>query len=148
MLRRAVDTLLSRAEQKEVVAEIAKAEARTSGEIKVHVETRCPGGNALARAAALVEKLGLTKAKQRNGVLLYVAVGDRKFAVVGDQAVHDLATQALWDEVARGLGDAFRTGAYRDGLIGAVRKVGDVLASHFPPTAGDSHPVSNQITGR
>ena len=148
MFRRAVDSLLSRAEQRDVVDAIAKAEARTSGEIKVHVETRCRGGNALARAAELVKKLGLTKAKHRNGVLLYVAVGDRKFAVIGDQAVHDRATQALWDEVARGLGDAFRKGAYREGLVDAVRRVGDVLAAHFPPTPDDSHPVSNEITGR
>ena len=148
MFRRAVDTLLSRADQKNVVAEIARAEARTSGEIKVHVETRCKGGDPLRRATALVAKLGLTKTTHRNGVLLYVAVSDRKFAVLGDRAVHDRATQALWDEIAKKLGEDFRRGAYHDGFINAVRRVGDVLAEHFPPTDGDSHPVSNEITGR
>jgi len=148
MLRRAVDTLLSRAEQRDVVEEIAKAEARTSGEIKVHVETRCKGGDPLRRATALVGKLGLTKTKHRNGVLLYVAVSDRKFAVLGDRAVHDRATQALWDEIAKKLGEDFRRGAFRDGFVNAVRRVGDVLSEHFPPGAGDSHPVSNEITGR
>ena len=148
MLRRAVDRLLTRAEQREVIGAIAAAESRTSGEIKVHVETRCRGGDALVRTRALVRRLRLDRAALRNGVLIYVAVHDRKFAVAGDVAVHDRASQLLWDEVARMLGEHFRRGEYRQGLLLAVARVGDALAAHFPPQPGGDHPVSNRISGR
>jgi len=148
VLRRAVDALLSRAQQAEVVAAIGAAEARTSGEIKVHVETRCRGGDPLARAQALIQRLGLDRTPHRNGVLLYVAVRDRKFAVVGDVAVHDRASQALWDQVASELRAHFARGAYREGLLSAVKHVGDALAAHFPAEPGSRHRVSDQITGR
>src|SRR5262249_10293497 len=136
----------------EVVERIRVAESRTSGEIKVHIETRCPGGDAMARARALVDKLGLAKTRHRNGGLLYIAVKNRKFAVLGDQGVHERATQALWDQVARELSERFRAGDYRAGLLAAVERVGAVLAEHFPPDPdGDqpgAHPVSNEISGR
>jgi uncharacterized membrane protein len=149
MLRRAVDQLLSRAEQDAVVESIGQAESRTSGEIKVHIETRCRGGNPLARARWLLGELGLHKARHRNGVLVYIAVRDRRFAVLGDVGAHDRASQALWDEVARRLAERFREGAFRAGLVEAVGRIGEVLAEHFPPDpGGDAHPVSNEISGR
>ena len=85
--RRAIDLLLSRDDQKRVVAAIGEAERKTSGEIKIHVETRCKAPDGLSRARELFRKHGMHKVAARNGVLVYVAVEDHKFALFGDAAI-------------------------------------------------------------
>jgi uncharacterized membrane protein len=150
MLRRAVDSLLSRAEQDEVAQAIGRAEAGTSGEIKVHVETRCKGGaDAVARARALLHRLKLDRMPARNGVIVYVAVHDRRFAVVGDTALASPAWQARFEQAAQTLAGAFGRAAYREGLLAIVEELGRALAAEFPAPAGSGpHPVSNRISGR
>ena len=62
-----------------MVDAIRKAEAGTSGEIRVYLE-RKHKGDALSRAAKVFHKIGMTKTRHRNGVLIYLAL-DRKSVV-------------------------------------------------------------------
>src|SRR5690349_18751477 len=103
----ALDQLLPETDQSRVVEAIQAAERGTSGEIKVHVEARCPGGDAMKRAELLFQKLGLHQTRERNGVLIYVALGDRKFALRGDQGIHEAVGSPFWAEAAAAMKDAF-----------------------------------------
>jgi uncharacterized membrane protein len=141
----ALDELLPKADQDRVVQAIGAAEKTTSGEIKVHVESRCKG-DPYRRAIALFERLGLTKTRQRNAVLIYVAVHDRKYALLGDSGIHEAVGSQFWNDAATRMQDAFRKGALGDGLVGAVESVGARLAEKFPPSADDKNEISDEIS--
>jgi len=141
-----LDQILSPDEQRRIVAAIGAAEKLTSGEIKVHIEARCPGGDAMKRATHLFDKLGLTKTRQRNGVIVYVAATDRKFALWGDQGIHEEVGSQFWSEAAARMTEAFRRGAFGDGIVGAVEAIGARLAAKFPPRADDRNELSDDIS--
>ena len=127
-----------------IVAAIAAAEKTTSGEIRVHVTRRKPD-DIDARARLRFEKLGMTRTKGRNGVLVYVAPRARKFRVIGDTAIHEKVGDAFWLAVAAEMEARFRKGEFTEGVIAAVAKVGEVLAAHFPPLPGDVNELPDSI---
>jgi uncharacterized membrane protein len=141
----ALDRLLTKADQARIVAAIGAAEKRTSGEIKVHVEARC-AGKPWERALALFHKLGLEKTRERNAVLIYVAVRSRKYALLGDTGIHEEVGSQFWSEAAGRMQGAFRRGALAEGIIGAVEAVGARLAQKFPPRADDTNEIPDDIS--
>ena len=132
---------LAPGDRKRIIDAIGAAEARSRGEVRVHLEGRCPGGDPLVRAARVFEELGMTATELRNGVLVYVATEDRAFAIVGDRGIDERAGAALWDGIADAMGRRFAEGSFADGLVEAIARVGDALAEHFPRRAGDAPDV-------
>ncbi len=132
MLTRA--RLLARIDAPAIEAAIARAEARTSGEIRVTVATWF-WGDVQRTAEAAFERLGMTATRERNGVLIFVVPARRRFAVVGDAGIHARVGDALWVEVRDRLGAEFRRGRYTEGLIAAVEALGEGLARSFPADA-------------
>src|SRR5262245_31153043 len=96
-----LDKVLHPTDQQKIVDAIRAAERVTSGEVKVHVESRCPGGDPYKRAIELFRVLGLTKTKDRNAVLIYVATRDRKFSMIGDTGIHEEVGSAFWAEAVQ-----------------------------------------------
>jgi uncharacterized membrane protein len=141
-----LDQLIPPAEQTRIVDAIKAAELRTSGEIKVHIEARCPGGDAMKRAVELFARLGLERTRERNGVLIYVAARDRMFALRGDQGIHEEVGSQFWSEAAARMTDAFKAGRFADGVVGAVEAIGARLAQRFPPRADDQNELSDEIS--
>ena len=136
---------LSAADLDAVAAAVTAAEARTAAEIRVHLDHSCPG-DPMARAVAIFERLGMHRTDLRAGVLVYVAVTDRKLAVIGDAGIHARVGQAYWDNlVARILGH-LRDERPRDGLIDAVGEVGASLAAHFPRHPDDRNELSDRVS--
>jgi uncharacterized membrane protein len=131
---------------------IAAAEATTSAEIRVHLEPRVPRarlGRSLTpidRAREVFASLGMHRTRERNGVLVYVALEDRKLAIVGDEGIHTRVGEAYWAEVRDLMVERFRQGAPREALVQAVREVGTTLARHFPRRPGDVDELPNTIS--
>lgn len=120
-----------------VVAAIGTAEGRSRGEIRVHVAVD-PVEDALAAARADFERLGMTRTRERNGVLILVAPESQSFAVLGDEGLDHVCVEGFWDAVVESMREAFREGRFTDGIVAAVGRVGDVLAQHFPRRPGDT----------
>ena len=95
------------------------AELDTSGEIRVHIESVCKG-DVLDRAAYIFKKLGMSKTAQRIGVLIYLAVRNRKFAIIGDRGIHNKVPPDFWDTIKLKMLDYFRESKFSDGLIYAI----------------------------
>ncbi len=140
-----LDKVLHPSDQEKIVDAIRAAERNTSGEIKVHVEARC-AGDPYKRAAELFQRLGLTKTRERNAVLIYVATRDRKFSILGDSGIHEEVGSAFWADAAQRMRVAFARGAYGEGIAGAVQAVGARLAKRFPRRADDVNEIDNEIT--
>jgi uncharacterized membrane protein len=128
---------LDHVQDERIVAAIRAAEARSRGEIRVHV-TQEAVGDAQAAAAFLFEKLGMTRTAERNGVLIYVAPRTRAFAVIGDRGVNERCGPDFWLEVASAMSEEFRAGRFTEGIVRGVERAGEVLARLFPREAGRS----------
>lgn len=125
--------LLTPAEQEQVVACIRNAEARTTGEVRVFVETKCSYVNAIDRAAELFHVLGMTKTERRNATLIYLATDDRQFAIAGDRDIYEKAGgPVFWEQAAEQLKMHLKKGEVANGLSECVNALGDALAKHFP----------------
>src|SRR5512143_4019725 len=119
-----------------IVAAIAAAEKKTSGEIRVHVTRRVPK-DLEERAVRRFHLLGMTKTAERNGVLIYIAPRARRFRILGDAAIHEKCGEGFWKEVAATMEAHLRKGELTEGVVAGVERVGEVLARHFPRRAAD-----------
>jgi len=125
--------LLDPRSQEEVVARIRAAESRTTGEIRVFLESRCTYMDAMHRAEELFTELAMHQTEQRNAVLLYMAVTDHQFAIYGDTEIYAQAGgQQFWDHAAAALKDHLKEGRLKEGLCACVDELGNALALHFP----------------
>lgn len=123
--------LLTSAEAEAIEAAIRAAEKRTSGEIRVVVEKRA-GKDPMKKAVAWFERLGMHRTQQRNGVLIYVGLKDRRFAIVGDEGIHRAVEEGFWNHTAEGMRTFFQQGRLVEGIIEGVRRAGEALARYFP----------------
>jgi uncharacterized membrane protein len=124
---------------------IRQAEQRTSGEICVSV-SRLFWGNIEKAADRALVRLGLTRTKQRNGVLFFVVPSRRKFVVLGDCGIHAKVGQEFWQKVAERVSERFRVGDFTGGLVQGIEEVGEQLASHFPyDAASDVDELTNEV---
>jgi uncharacterized membrane protein len=115
---------------------VAEAEKFTSGEVRVYVESRCRFVDPLDRATEIFAGLKMDQTKDRNGVLVYVAMKDRQLAVFGDAGIHEKVGQQFWNTEVRKMLSAFNKENYAEGIATVVKDIGNVLSAHFPYDAG------------
>jgi uncharacterized membrane protein len=115
-----------------IVAAIAAAEERTSGEIRVFI-SRSKTDDALHAASRCFTKLKMNETSSRNAVLIFIAPVSHQFAVVGDIAVHAKCGDDFWRAVVEGMEPNLKRGDFTEALLHGVAKVGSLLAAHFPP---------------
>lgn len=132
-------------QQEQIMEAIRKAEKDTSGEIRVHIETACEG-DVLDRAAWIFRKLGMHKTQERNGVLFYLAVRDRKFAVIGDAGINSKVPDGFWDSVKETLRKNFVKGLFSEGLSEGIILAGRQLRTHFPYRSDDVNELPDEIS--
>lgn len=138
-------TFLPPAAQEEIKNAIRGAELNTSGEVRVHLENHC-NGEVLDRAAYLFGKLGMKDTDLRNGVLIYLAVKDKKFAIIGDKGINTVVPENFWDQIKNRMADHFRNGRFTEGLKEAITSSGEHLKKHFPRSAQDVNELSDDIS--
>lgn len=141
------DSFFAKIDEPRIVEAIRRAEARSRGEIRLHV-TEKEVQDAIKEATSTFERLGMTATAERNGILIFIAARSHKFAVLGDSGITSRVGTAPLDAMAATLTDAFRSGRFTEGLVAAVEQAGDLLASHFPRDAGksDQDELSNSIS--
>lgn len=137
-------SFLDKLDHDRIVAAIAEAEKKTSGQIRVHIHHRRVR-DPFEQATKIFEKLGMTATARRNGVLVFVAPRSRKFTILGDRAIHEKCGDAFWQGSARDLEKHFRDGKFTDGIVAAIRSLGRALAEHFPPEAARSNELKDEI---
>ena len=141
----ATSSFLSHQEQADVLAAISDAESQTSGEIRLHLESRCKG-DVLDRAAMVFETLAMHKTALRNGVLFYLATEDRKFAILGDGGINAVVPEGFWNEVKDTVTAGLAAGNPSAGLASGIRLAGQQLSAHFPLEANNINELSNDIS--
>ena len=138
---------LGREDEARLVAAIGRAEQGNRGEVRVHLEGRCAGKDALARAAQLFEQLGMRRTAQDTGVLLYVAVEDRKAAVFAGRGIHGAAQAGFWQEVVDSVAAGYRRGEPAQGLVAAVERLGGLLREAVPGEDVAGNELPDAVSG-
>jgi len=67
---------------------------------------------------------GVHLTEDRTGVLIYLALADRRVEIVADVGIHSKVGEGAWEELAR---------------------AGAVLAEHFPPRADNPNELSDRV---
>ncbi|MCE7055919.1 TPM domain-containing protein [Algoriphagus sp. AGSA1] len=130
------EKLFSKADREAIVNAIRSAEVSTSGEIQVHIESRCKG-DVLDRAVKVFDTLKMYQTKDRNGVLFYLAVVDHRFAILGDKGINEVVPDDFWENIKEHMASCFKKGQFTQGLIDGIHMAGEQLGQHFP-YQGDS----------
>lgn len=124
---------------------IAEAELFTSGEIRLVVERRTDGYDVLDRAAMAFKKLKMHETAERNAVLIYMAYGERLYAILGDKGIHEKVTQDFWNQLKQDMHHHFTQGKLCDGLCEAILKCGRSLQEHFPRRMDDKNELPDEV---
>ena len=140
-----VKEFIGRNGQKQIVNAIKEAELNTSGEIRVHIESKCTS-DPLMRAVYIFNYLKMYKTQARNGVLIYVAVESRKFAIIGDAGINNAVPDNFWEGIKSRMGEAFSKGDYAGGLSRAIKEAGDSLKKYFPYKSDDINEQPDEIS--
>ena len=114
-----------------IKAAIVAAEKQTSGEIRVSVSTYF-WGNVRRAAGRAFNRLGMSKTHDRNGVLFFVVPSRRRFALIGDEGIHQKVGQDFWDKLVAATASDFKEGKFNEGLEHGIAECGRLLAAHFP----------------
>ncbi len=140
-----VENFFSSEEKKRITDAIAEAEKNTSGEIRLHAEGHCKI-DVLDRAAYVFKKLGMHETEQRNGVLFYLAVHDRKFAIIGDAGINRVVPSDFWNEIKETMLGYFKERNFTDGLTKGILMAGEQLKANFPYQKDDVNELTNEIS--
>lgn len=136
---------LSKLEHNRITQAIGEAESKTSGEIRVLIQRGKLKSDPLIAAKKKFERLGMHKTRERNAVLIFLAPRLHKFAVVGDQAIHEKCGDEFWYRVVERMRTHFQNEKFSDALIEAIKDIGSVLASHFPKTVSDTNELPDDV---
>ena len=137
--------ILNHEEDRQVVEAIKQAELNTSGEIKVHIENHCRG-NVEQRSLVVFNRLKLHETKLRNGVLIYLAVKDHKFAILGDKGINNVVDDGFWNDVKDLMLSHFKENRFADGLEQGIMRCGETLKTFFPYQSDDINEIPDEIS--
>lgn len=131
-------------EQELIANAISEAEKATSGEIRIAVDKHCEG-DPIEKATSYFSKLGMDKTSKHNGVLIYLAHVDHKFAIIGDSGINKVVPADFWETTQVAMKAHFSGGNLVQGIIAGIMLTGEKMASFFPFESGDVNELPNDI---
>lgn len=138
-------SFFTKEQQAHILDAIKEAEKETSGEIRIHIETRL-SGDVLDRASWIFKKIGMNRTEERNGVLFYLAIRNRKFAIIGDTGINARVPEGFWDKIKNIMESDFKEKRFSDGLAKGILMAGNQLKEHFPHLTDDVNELPDEIS--
>ena len=140
-----VERFLSKKEEQEIIEAIREAERDTSGEIRVHLEDGT-GTDPMERAKVLFHELKMDNTRDANGVLIYIAVRDHRFAICGDRELCKVVPEGFWDTTRDEIQKHFKEHHFKEGIIAGVLSAGEKLRAHFPWDPDAANELTDEIS--
>lgn len=139
------EAFLTPIEEQEIVKAIIAAEKNTSGEIRVHLEEKSEKPP-LERAKEVFISLKMNETKARNGVLFYVDIVEKQFAIIGDEGINNLVPNDFWETTKNVVIENFKKENYKNGLVAGITESGKQLKHFFPYETDDIDELDNEIS--
>ena len=131
--------------ESEIMEAIASAEKTCSGEIRVHIDRFCKG-DPYFKATNVFHHLKMDETSLRNGVLIYVAALDHKFAIIGDSGINEKVDDNFWEATKDEMAKKFRDGDLVGGIVTGVNHAGEQLQEYFPADEDKGNELSDDIS--
>lgn len=132
--------------QKQIIeTAISKAERMTSGEIRLHIDRVCHK-DVMERSLQVFNNLGMYKTDLGTGVLFYLSIEDKKFAVIGDKGINAKVENDFWDNIFSTIVNYFKRSEFTEGLCWAIEEAGVQLSTYFPIKDDDINELPNTIS--
>lgn len=132
-------------EKEDIKKAIVNAELDTSGEIRVHIDQLC-SRDVMDNAAYIFKNLNMQKTKLRNGVLIYLAIKNKKFAIIGDIGINKVVPENFWDSIKDKMLENFKEGNFTNGICEAITLSGKQLKKYFPYQKDDINELPDDIS--
>lgn len=140
-----LEEFLTKKDEQEVIEAIQKAENNTSGEIRVHIEEHTDEDH-FEHATHIFHELGMDQTALRNGVLIYIAVRDHQFVILGDKGINEAVPNNFWNTTKDVMQESFKKGDFKKGIVDGILRAGEELKTHFPYQEDDENELSNEIS--
>jgi len=140
-----LDQLLAPEDQQRLLEKIRQIENRSSGEVRLHITDRRVK-DTMQAARKTFTALEMTRTRRRNGVLVFLSLPSRTFAIVGDEGIDKVTDPQYWENLRDTMAERFSAGSYADGLLDILDQVEAVLAEYFPYEEGDVDELSDDIS--
>jgi putative membrane protein len=103
--------------------------------------------HAQAHEAASREFLrrGMTRTREKTGVLIYLALAEHHAEILADTGIADQVNPGIWADIIADLTAAIRNDRMIEGLEQAIRRTGAILAQHAPPRLDDVDELPNKV---
>src|SRR5690606_8407860 len=131
-------------QEEKIMHAINMAENHTSGEIRVCIEKKCPN-EAMTQAAKRFSELNMHKTVLKNGVLIFLAIEDHKFAIIGDEGINKKVPEDFWEETKNIMAELFKKEQFAEGLIAGIERAGKQLKTFFPRSDDDINELPNEV---
>ena len=145
MFKSSAEKFFSQAEKDKLKNAIVHAELDTSGEVRIHIDNNCKE-NVLDRASYIFNKIEMNKTNLRNGVLFYLAVKSKKFAIIGDSGINSVVPENFWDSIKEILSSYFSKGEFTEGICEGIAMAGEQLKKYFPYQKDDLNELPDDIS--
>lgn len=135
----------SKEQEADIVRCIRHAEKNTSAELVLHVEKYCKVDPSF-RAIQVFNFLNISQTQEKNGILLYIALKDHKFYILGDTGINEKVGSNYWTQISAELGKGIISNGLVPSIINALKKMGEELAKHYPPQENNQNELSDDIS--
>ncbi|WP_304132516.1 TPM domain-containing protein, partial [Ignavibacterium album] len=88
---------------------------------------------------------GITKTKDRTGVLIFILLSDKQFYILADKMISEKIDQKILDEIAEKMSNTFCSGKFSKGIIECINSLSEILTVHFPILPDDVNEISNKV---
>ncbi|MGC6525092.1 MAG: TPM domain-containing protein [Flavobacteriaceae bacterium] len=140
-----IENFLTTEEEQDIVSAILKAERNTSGEIRVHIE-KSTKESIDKRAKYIFHALKMDNTKLENGVLIYIAIENKKFGIYGDKGIDRKVDSNFWNKTRDVMQKHFETGAFKTGIVEGIKSASEALEKFFPWETNDKDELSNEVS--
>ena len=131
---------------------VSEAEKTTAGEIRVSIRQKRKWREKKRTIEEIARQefhvLGMTKTKDRTGILIFLLLEDKKFFILADDGIHTKVKDGSWDKIAGEMSDHFSQKNFRLGILHGVKSVGAELAKYFPRKYDDTNELPNDVRVR
>jgi uncharacterized membrane protein len=151
-MKNLVKQMFTKEDLSAIASAISEAEKSTAGEIRVSIRQKRKWRERKHTIEEIARQefhvLGMTKTKDRTGILLFLLLEDKKFFILADDGIHTKVENGTWEKIANEMSRHFSQKNFRLGILHGVQSVGLELSKFFPRKSNDTNELPNDVRVR